>query len=113
MIADRPACEAKTVEEKRERLSSDAEYQRLGAVLKDIDREDWETASGVATLRLSMLTGCRTSEIPTLRWEHVHLEAGELRLPDSKTGAKVVHLGDPAIAPLRGIAGKRIIPGSL
>ena len=67
LIADRPACEAETVEEKHERLSSDAEYQRLGAVLKDIDREGWETASGVATFRLSMLTGCRTSEIPTLR----------------------------------------------
>ena len=39
----------------------------------------------------------------SLRWEHVDLEAGELRLPDSKTGAKVVHLGDPAISVLRGI----------
>ena len=28
---------------------------------------------------------------------------GDLRLPDSKTGSKVVHLGDPAIAVLRGI----------
>ena len=43
------------------------------------------------------------SEIQKLRWEHVDLEAGELRLPDTKTGAKVVHLGDPAIAVLRGI----------
>ncbi len=43
------------------------------------------------------------SEIQKLRWEHVDLEAGELRLPDTKTGAKVVHLGDPAIAILRGI----------
>ena len=38
-----------------------------------------------------------------MRWEHVDIEAGELRLPDTKTGAKVVHLGDPAVTVLRGI----------
>ena len=50
-----------------------------------------------------MLTGCRLSEIQKLRWEHVGLETGELRLPETKTGAKVVYLGDPAIVVLRGI----------
>ena len=50
-----------------------------------------------------MLTGCRLSGIQKLRWEHVDLDAGELRLPDTKTGAKVVHLGEPAIAVLRSI----------
>ena len=49
-------------------------------------------------LALLMLTGCRLSEIQKLRWQHVDLGAGELRLPDTKTGAKVVYLGDPAIA---------------
>ena len=48
-----------------------------------------------------MLTGCRKSEILSLRWDYVDLERGELRLPDSKTGAKIVHLGDPAIVVLR------------
>ena len=50
-----------------------------------------------------MLTGCRSGEILSLRWEYVDLDMGELRLPESKTGAKVVHLGDPAIAVLRAI----------
>ena len=50
-----------------------------------------------------MLTGCRLSEIQKLRWEHVDLEAGELRLPDTKTGAKLVHLGEPAITVLSDI----------
>ena len=50
-----------------------------------------------------MLTGCRLSEILKLRWEHVDLEQGKLRLPDTKTGARVVHLGEPAVAVLRGI----------
>ena len=57
----------------------------------------------VAAIRLPMLTGCRRSEILTLHRNHVDLEAGELRLPDSKTGAKAAHLGDPAIDVLRAI----------
>ena len=90
-------------EEKRERFLSDAEYGRLGAALKQSEEEELEPPSAIAAIRLLMLTGCRKSEILTLRWEHVDLEAGELRLPDSKTGAKVVHLGDPAISVLRGM----------
>ena len=91
-------------EEKRERFLSDAEYGRLGAALKQSEVEELEPPSAIAAIRLLMLTGCRKSEILLLRWEHVDLEAGELRLPDSKTGAKVVHLGDPAISVLRGMS---------
>ena len=90
-------------EEKRERFLSDIEYQRLGAALKAIEVDGSETASAIAAVRLLMLTGCRLSEIQKLRWEHVDLGAGELRLPDTKTGAKVVYLGDPAIAVLERI----------
>ena len=43
------------------------------------------------------MTGARKSEILTLRWEWVDFERGCLRLPDSKTGAKVVPLGAPAL----------------
>jgi integrase len=32
-----------------------------------------------------MLTGCRLSEIMTLKWVYVDIKARELRLPDSKT----------------------------
>ena len=73
-------------EEKRERFLSDAEYQRLGAVLRDVEQDGSETAATVAAIRLLMLTGCRLSEIQKLRWEHVDLEAGELKLRDRKTG---------------------------
>ena len=90
-------------EERRERFLSDAEYRRLGETLKEIERNGSETPSAIAAIRLLMLTGCRLSEIQKLRWEHVDLDAGELRLPDTKTGAKVVHLGDPAIEVLRGL----------
>ena len=93
-------------ERKRERFLSDGEYRRLGAVLREAERTGMVAAPAVAAIRLLMLTGCRLSEIMNLRWEDVALEAQELRLPDSKTGAKVVYLGEPAVAVLRGIARK-------
>jgi integrase len=44
---------------------------------------------------LLLFTGCRKSEILTLKWEHVDFQRGCLKLPDSKTGAKVVPLVCP------------------
>ena len=93
-------------ERRRERFLSDEEYRRLGAVLRESEDTGTVAAAAIAAIRLLMLTGCRLSEIMTLRWDQVALEAGELRLPDSKTGAKVVHLGEPARAVLRGVARK-------
>src|SRR5262249_21421441 len=45
----------------------------------------------------NVLTGCRKSEILTLRWEWVDFERACLRLPDSKTGARLIPLGVPAL----------------
>jgi integrase len=57
-----------------------------------------ETKYAVAAFRILLLTGCRLSEIQTLQWRHVDLDLKELRLPDSKTVAKTVHLGEAAVA---------------
>ena len=102
-------------ERKRERFLSDDEYRRLGAALRDAEHEGFASPAAIAAIRLLMLTGCRSGEILSLRWEHVDLDRGELRLPDSKTGARIIHLGEPAIAVLRGIRRKEdsawVIPG--
>ena len=90
-------------EQRRDRFLSDEEYRRLGAVLSEAERDGSEPPSAIAAIRLLMFTGCRKSEILNLRWDHVDLERGELRLPDSKSGAKIVHLGDPAIDVLRNV----------
>ena len=91
-------------ERRRERFLSDDEYRRLGAALREAENTGTVADSAIAAIRLLMLTGCRLSEIMTMRWDQIALEAGELRLPESKTGAKVVYLGEPARAVLRGIA---------
>lgn len=57
-------------------------------------------------LRLLLLTGMRRSEVLGLRWAHVDLEAGRLRLTEHKTdarGERIVLLGPEALAVLRGL----------
>ena len=88
---------------KRERFLTGEEFTRLGQVLDEVEAQDGASAPAVAAIRLLMLTGCRKSEILTLRCEHVALDAAELRLRDSKTGARVTSLPPMAVKPLVGL----------
>ena len=70
----------------------------------------------MAALRLLIFTGARVNEILGLRWEHVDLQRGLLRIPDSKTGAKAIQLNAPALELLAGRHEERggsswVIPG--
>ena len=91
-------------ERRRERFLSDAEFARLGRALDEAVESGSASPTAAAAIDLLMLTGGGKSEVLTLRCTDVDLEAGEIRLADSKTGAKIVHLGDPAIAVLRDLA---------
>jgi len=93
----------KYVEQKRERFLGPDEFTALGQTLREVERDGSETPAAVAAIRLLMLTGCRLGEIMTLQWDHVDTKARELRLPESKTGAKVVHFGQTAADILDGI----------
>jgi len=88
-------------EEKRERFLDEEELARLGQVLREIETESSETASTIAAIRLLTLTGCRLSEILTLKWQYI--EGDTIRLPDSKTGKRAVYLGAAARDVLDGI----------
>ena len=59
--------------------------------------------SAIAAIRLLMLTGCRKGEVLALRWTGVDLDAGELRLPDAKSGPRAVQLPPPAVRLLEGL----------
>ena len=59
--------------------------------------EGIELPSAILAARLLILTGCRLGEIMTLKWEYVDFNEHALRLPDSKSGKKTVHLGTPAV----------------
>ena len=96
-------------EHKRERFLSEEEFRRLGRVLHEAEAEVGGKggasirASAVAALRLLMLTGCRRNEILGLKWKDVDRKAGELRLRDSKTGARAVPLPPAAGTVLAGV----------
>ena len=81
-------------EKNRERFLIDEEFRRLGDVLNDMEADKTLPVCAAAAFRLLMLTGCRRNV--TLKWERVDLEAGELRLPDTKTGARMVPLSPTA-----------------
>jgi integrase len=82
---------------KRERFLSEAELAKLADALAAMEAEHRLSPTATAAIRLLLLTGCRKSEILSLRWEWVDIERGVLRLPDSKTGAKAVPLAAAAV----------------
>ena len=57
-----------------------------------------------------MLTGCRLGEVLTLKWSDIDRKAGELRLRDAKTGARMVPLSPAALEVLAGIERVRRSP---
>jgi integrase len=90
-------------EEKRERYLSPAELAALGEALSLAEQEGVEDPYAIGAIRLQIFTGCRLNEVMTLKWAYVDFGARCLRLPDTKTGARVVHLGAPALEVLSDI----------
>lgn len=83
-------------ERKRERMLSSAELARLGDALASYDGSPYT----VAAVKLLVFTGARLGEVLGLRWDWIDFDRGEARLPDSKSGAKTLHLPPPALAVL-------------
>ena len=108
--ADNPAKDVKLSKPtKRERFLSAAELARLGEAFTTAEQQGLNPSS-LAVLRLLVLTGARKNEVASLKWEHVDFERAALRLPDSKTGAKIVPLGAPALTLLNRLPRKKDSP---
>jgi integrase len=90
-------------DQKCTRFLGKSELSKLGRVLMDITAEGSESSATIAIVKLLLLTGCRKSEILTLKWEYVDFQRGYLYLPDSKTGAKAVPVSNAALEILRNI----------
>ncbi|MFC1491831.1 tyrosine-type recombinase/integrase [Nitrospinota bacterium] len=84
-------------EQKRERYLSELELRRLGKALRKAEKDESATPGCIAAIRLLIHTGCRLNEILSLRWDDVNLERAEIRLQDSKTGSKTIHLNPQAV----------------
>ncbi len=83
-------------ERPRERFLSADELARLGQALAAWPGSPYAAAA----IRLLVFTGARLGEVLSLQWGWIDIERGTARLPDSKTGAKTLHLPPPALAVL-------------
>jgi len=90
-------------EEKRERYLSQKELSDLGSVLNEAEEMGVDDIYAISAIRLLIFTGCRLNEIMSLKWTEVDFANSCLRLSDSKTGARVVHLGPPALDLLKNL----------
>ncbi len=90
-------------ERKRERFLNKDEYRRVGIAICELEGRGPLHARAAAALRLLMLTGCRRTEVLTLRWDDVDLKTGEIRLRDAKTGSRKLVLTAAALRVLSAV----------
>lgn len=91
----------------RNRRLSEAEYRVLGSILcKAAEDEKYEMT--VDIIRQIALTGCRRTEMITLKWVEADTESSCLRLIDSKEGASVRPIGLPVVEYLENRRAKAI-----
>lgn len=83
-------------EKARERFLSEAELAAIGEAIAAEEAKGMNRYAAAA-LRLLILTGARRDEVRTLRWEWVDLARCQLRLAESKTGAKAIPLPPGAV----------------
>lgn len=84
-------------ERRRERFFTDEELRGIGATLAEAEQAPSELPGALNAIRLLAVTGCRLSEVLSLRWADVDLQAGAIRLQDAKAGARTVPLGAAAL----------------
>ena len=80
----------------RDRRLSEEEYRILGEMLREAGKNESHVLT-VEIIRQLALTGCRRSEIISLKWNDVDLENSCLRLSESKEGASTRPIGIPVI----------------
>lgn len=88
-------------EHKRKRPLTKAELASLWAHLLQIEHE--ANPFIVGSIRLLILTGMRREEVLGLQWAHVDFNAGMLRLPDTKTGARDIILSRHAVEMIKAL----------
>ena len=97
MRADNPVRGVKRyADRKSETFLSPAQLAALGAALSSIEvaGSNW---CAIAIIRMLAFTGARKGEIVSLRWDEVDFDRGYLALANSKTGAKIIPVGAPAM----------------
>ena len=92
------------VPRRRERFLTREELARLGDTLRAAPAEQLASTHAAAAILLLVLTGCRHNEILGLRWDDLNFDSGEMRLPDSKTGPRMVPMPSAAAKVIGGLS---------
>ncbi|WP_374631204.1 tyrosine-type recombinase/integrase [Ferrovibrio sp.] len=80
----------------RDRRLSPEEYVALGQGLMVAELQGMNPR-GLAVIRTLAMTGCRKSEIQTLRWPYLDVNGGSVRFPDTKSGKSIRPIGKAAM----------------
>lgn len=83
----------------RQRFLMDDEMKRLWETLDRREARSLETPFIVSAFKLLLLTGCRMSEIRTLKWSYIRGDT--IFLPNAKAGPRRVLLSQTALAVLK------------
>ncbi len=85
---------------KRDRALTEKELAALGKAMREAET-DHENKTGLAAIRLLLLTGFRRMEAMALQLDWVNPEKGYIRFPDTKSGPQVRPIGQAALAVIR------------
>jgi integrase len=83
-------------ERKRDKFLTEQQIRDLGSTLTSMLESETANMSSIRAIQLLALTGCRRSEVLSLKWQYVDFVHSCLNLPTSKTGQKRVPLAPPA-----------------
>ncbi len=84
-------------ENKRERYLTPNELATVSSAMRNMVAEGRLDKTIEQSILLLIFTGCRVSEILNLRWDEVDFDNARLNFKDSKTGAKSIPIGAPAL----------------
>lgn len=96
---------------KHDTVLTAAQIGRLHVTMNKMVEERRLTHEFASFIRLLQLTGCRKNEILAAESAWVDLEAGMLKLPDSKVGPRNIPLSETAKAIITTLSGKNLITG--
>ena len=85
--------------QKMKRYLSAGEIRHLGKVMAQMEREG-EHPTGLAAIRVMLLTGFRRMEVLAMHKEWVQPDDNLVRFPDTKSGPQIRVAGDAAMAEL-------------
>ncbi len=95
--------------QKLKRHLSAGEIRHLGKVMTQLEREG-EHPTGLAAIRVMLLTGFRRMEVLAMRKEWVQPDENLVRFPDTKSGPQMRVAGDAAMNCLEEQAGRNHSP---